>query len=115
MFGEAFHEQELDKAWKNLLLAQHHDVQIVGLVPEARKLLPESYRISNQLIENRMQFFANRMSGEGFRQITVFNPLSWKRSAWITAYVSFHVGEAKTGLLPVCLIRSNSLFMKTNR
>ena len=27
--GEAF-ENDLDKAWKDLLLAQHHDIQIVG-------------------------------------------------------------------------------------
>jgi hypothetical protein len=42
-----------------------------------------------------MRFFFFFSSGEGFRQITVFNPLSWKRNAWITAYVSFNVGEAK--------------------
>ena len=43
-----------------------------------------------------MHFFAERMSGEGFRQVTVFNPLSWKRTEWVTVYVSFHSkGEAK--------------------
>jgi len=115
MYGQPFHEQELDKAWKNLLLAQHHDVQIVGLVPDARKLLPESYLISNQLIESGMRFFASRMSGEGFRQITVFNPLSWKRTAWITTYVSFYKGEAKNvavkcgdTLSPAYIIFSNN-------
>ncbi|MDR2232737.1 MAG: hypothetical protein LBE56_06380 [Tannerella sp.] len=115
LYGEPFHEQELDKAWKNLLLSQHHDVQIVGLVPEARKLLPESQRISNQLIDNSMSFFANRMTGEGDRQITVFNPLSWKRSAWLTSYVSFHAGEAKhiavkcgDTVLPVHILYSNT-------
>jgi len=96
MYGESFHEQELDKAWKDLLLAQHHDVQICGLLADSRKLLPESYRISNRLIDSSMQFFADRMSGEGFRQVTVFNPLSWKRTEWVTVYVSFHSkGEAK--------------------
>ena len=96
MYGLPTHEQELDKAWKNILLAQHHDVQICGLVHEARQLLPVSYRISNQLTDSVMYFFAARMSGEGFRQITVFNPLSWKRNGWITAYVSFNAGEAKS-------------------
>ena len=95
MYGAPFHEPELDKAWKNILLSQHHDVQIVGLVPDARKLLPEPYRISSQLIDNSMLFFAGRMTGEGVKQITVFNPLSWKRTAWITAYVSFRAAEAK--------------------
>ena len=51
--GEAF-ENDLDKAWKDLLLAQHHDIQIVGLIPEARKLLPRSYETSNLVIEKSM-------------------------------------------------------------
>jgi len=95
IYGEPSHEQELDKVWKDILLAQHHDIQICGLIHEARKLLPASQHLSGMLIDSTMQFFAGRMSGEGFRQITVFNPLSWKRSGWITAYVSFNVGEVK--------------------
>jgi len=116
MYGQPFREDNLDKAWKDLLLAQHHDIQICGLLSESRKLLPESYRISTQLIDSGMQFFASRMSGEGFKQITVFNPLSWKRSEWITAYVSFHnKGAAKNlavkcgdAVLPVHIIFSNT-------
>jgi len=96
MYGGSVHEKELDQAWKNLLLAQHHDIQICGLLADARRLLPESNRISDRLIDSTLQFFADRMKGEGFKQITVFNPLSWERSKWITAYVSFHnKGEAK--------------------
>ncbi len=95
MYGKASSEQELDKAWKDLLLAQHHDVQIVGLVADARRLLPESTRISTQVIDSTMFFFANRMTGEGFQHVTVFNPLSWKSSALIKTNVSFNKGEAK--------------------
>ena len=115
IYGYSFNEQDLDKAWKDLLLAQHHDIQIVGLVAEARKLLPESNRISNMLIDSTMKFFSNRMKGEGIKQITVFNPLSWKRSEWITSYISFNVGEAKNiavkygdTVLPVHYIFSNT-------
>ena len=116
MYGESFHEQELDQAWKDLLLAQHHDIQICGLLSEAHRLLPESQQISNLLIDSTMQFFANRMSGEGFKQITVFNPLSWKRSKWISAYVSFYnKGEAKNiavkcgdAVFPAHIIFSNN-------
>jgi alpha-mannosidase len=115
MYGAPFQEQLLDNAWKNILLSQHHDVQIVGLVPDARKLLPESYWLSNLMIDSDMLFMGDKMSGEGVKQITVFNPLSWKRSAWITTYVSFRAGEAKhmavkcgDTVLPAHIIYSNT-------
>ena len=92
MYGNDSYEKELDKAWKNLLVSQHHDIQIVGLLPEARKLLPESYQLSSRVIDSCMRFFEGKMKGEGVKQITVFNPLSWKRSEWIMAYVSFFMG-----------------------
>lgn len=66
--GEAF-ENDLDKAWKDLLLAQHHDIQIVGLIPEARKLLPRSYETSNQVIEKSMNFFANQMKEKDLNKL----------------------------------------------
>ena len=115
MYGGASYEKDLDKAWKNLLVAQHHDVQIVGLLPEARKLLPESYRLSSNVIESCMRFFSDNMKGEGLKQITVFNPLSWKRSEWMVAYVSFYKGTAKNlfikcedTVLPAYIINSNT-------
>ena len=115
MYGGASYEKDLDKAWKNLLVAQHHDVQIVGLLPEARKLLPESYSLSSRVIESCMHFFSGKMKGEGMKQITVFNPLSWNRSEWILAYASFYRGTAKNlsvkcgdTVLPAYIINSNT-------
>lgn len=35
--GGPAREAELATAWKNLLIAQHHDIQICGLLPESRK------------------------------------------------------------------------------
>lgn len=88
MNGGRSHEEELDRSWENLLLAQHHDIQIVGLLPDAEKLLPASIDRSKQVINEALSFFAGKMSGEGFSQVTVFNPLSWKQTAWIFAHVS---------------------------
>lgn len=92
--GNAYSE-ELDIAWKNLLLAQHHDVQIVGLIPEAKKLLPVSIGKSQQVLHTSLDYFAQHMEGEGFKQVTVFNPLSWKQTRWISANVALHKGDAK--------------------
>ena len=114
--GGQSHLEELDSAWKNLLLAQHHDVQIVGLLPEARKLLPVSINKSEETINEAMDYFASNMNGEGFKQVTVFNPLSWKQSKWIFANVALHKGEARNfvakcgeKIIPVNIITSNKL------
>lgn len=114
LYGGLSYRENLDKAWKDLLLAQHHDIQIVGLVPEARKLLPRSYKASEEIMTECMAFLAGQMKGEGLRQVTVFNPLSWKHSPWIMTYVSLHKGEAnnlavKCGdrIYPAYIINSN--------
>jgi alpha-mannosidase len=94
--GGQSHETDLDISWKNLLLAQHHDIQICGLLPEARKLLSVSIKKSEQSINASMAFFAENMIGEGFKQVTVFNPLSWKQTRWIFANVALQKGAART-------------------
>jgi hypothetical protein len=114
--GGKSHLEELDISWKKLLLAQHHDIQICGLLPEARKLLPVSLSQSAQSINESMSYFAENMKGEGIKQVTVFNPLSWKQSRWIFANVGLNKGDAKNfvakcgdKILPVNIITSNKL------
>jgi hypothetical protein len=83
MNGGENREHELTHSWQNLLLAQHHDVQIVGLLPDARKLLTASLKGSTGVIDSSLSFFASKMEGKGVRQITIFNPHSWPQSRWI--------------------------------
>lgn len=92
--GGRSYEQELEQSWKTLLLAQHHDVQIVGLLPEAHELLPASIHQSVEIIQSAMDYFATNMSGDGIRQVTVFNPHSWSITRWITTEVDLIKGEA---------------------
>ena len=89
-------ETELDKAWKNLLVAQHHDIQICGLLADARKFLPESIRSSQDVTTRSLQYLASRMASGGFQQVVVFNPVSWRRQAWIEVPVAFEKGYAKS-------------------
>jgi alpha-mannosidase len=93
--GGDSHEADLGKAWKSLLLAQHHDIQICGLLADAGRLLPESTGESEKVISGSMNYFAGKMTGEGHGQITVFNPLSWDRTCWITADIDISRGMAK--------------------
>ncbi|MDH7501428.1 MAG: hypothetical protein QHJ82_01760 [Verrucomicrobiota bacterium] len=89
-------EPDLEDAWKNLLVAQHHDIQICGLLAEARRFLPASLAASARVRDGAMQFFASQMKGEGLVQVTAFNPVSWRRAEWLETELSFsQKGEAK--------------------
>jgi alpha-mannosidase len=96
LYGGKNREDELDEAWKNLLLAQHHDIQIVGLLSDALKLLPVSIKKSEKIIASSMAFFADNMSDKGIKHVVVFNPHSWSQERWITTEVSLTKGEARS-------------------
>jgi alpha-mannosidase len=81
------YEKEIKESWRNLLIAQHHDIQICGLVPEARKYLNRSISISKAVTDQALQAVAHRMEGGKVAQITVFNPSSWTRTEWIEVTV----------------------------
>ncbi len=111
--GGQSREPDLEISWKNLLLAQHHDIQICGLLPDARRLLPISLNKSEQSINESMAFFAANMTGEGLKQITIFNPLSWKQTRWIFTNIALNMGEAKAFVatcgeknIPISIIES---------
>jgi alpha-mannosidase len=88
-------EAQLDQAWKNLLVAQHHDIQICGLLPEARKFLSESIRVSQEITAKSLQRIAAQMTSKGSLQVVVFNPVSWRRQAWVQVPVELERGYAK--------------------
>ena len=85
LLGGNTREPDLERAWKNLLVGQHHDIQICGLLPDARKFLSTSITASTNVIHSSLQFVASQMKSDGLAQVTVFNPLSWPRREWIEA------------------------------
>lgn len=116
MNGGKSHETELDKSWKDLLLAQHHDIQICGLLSESDKLLPASINNSEKIINSCMSFFGESTKGEGFLLVTAFNPLSWAQTRWIQADINLGKGDAMNlvaksngKVIPVTIIESNKL------
>jgi alpha-mannosidase len=86
----------LDCAWRNLLVAQHHDIQIVGLLPDARRYVNVSLTSSKGVQDAALRFLASRMKGEGLMQVTVFNPVSWRRRQWIEVDLSSGKRDAKS-------------------
>ncbi len=95
--GGAGQEDELRTAWKNLLVGQHHDIQICGLLPDARRFLSNSLAASSQVRDRALAFLGSQFTAEGAGQITAFNPLSWRRTEWLEAPFAFTgKGAAKT-------------------
>jgi alpha-mannosidase len=92
-------ESILHEAWKNLLIGQHHDIQICGILDESRKFLPASIAASDSIIRSSMQFMASEMSGGKQGQITIFNPLSWNRRAWVTADITIPANTSSLAIL----------------
>lgn len=85
----------LEQAWKNLLVAQHHDVQICGLLDDARRFLGASLDASRKAAAECLEHLAGRMGGRGCAQITVFNPLGFRRTEWVLAELRLPPGTAR--------------------
>ncbi len=88
-------EDELDRAWKNLLVAQHHDIQICGLLADARRFLSESMRVSQVVTTKSLRQIGSRMATGGLPQLVIFNPVSWRRQVWLEVPVALERGYAK--------------------
>lgn len=71
----------LEQAWKNLLVGQHHDIQIVGMEPEAHQFLEASLSASQAVSAAALAALAARI-GRGRRHVA-FNPLGWERTAFV--------------------------------
>lgn len=87
LYGGENHESMVTRSWKNLLVAQHHDIQICGILDDARKFLPASICTSDSVIQASMSYFSSLLQSNGLSQILVFNPLSWDRSELIDVTV----------------------------
>jgi len=87
-------EDLLHKAWENLLVAQHHDIQIVGLTDDADRYLTASLAASEDALNSSLGWAASQMSAFGKQQVTIFNPVSWERTQWFETKISFEKGQA---------------------
>ena len=83
LLGGTSQEAQLEIAWKELLISQHHDVQICGLLPDARRHLTASVDASERVQASALDFFAAKMKSAGPLQLTLFNPHSWIYDGWV--------------------------------
>ena len=77
LMGAPAAQKTLEEAWKNLLVAQHHDIQICGILGDARKYLPFSQDLSHAVTTESMRYIANKFSTAGAHNLVVFNTHSF--------------------------------------
>ncbi|MCY2925862.1 MAG: hypothetical protein NT031_10550 [Planctomycetota bacterium] len=68
-----------DEAWKNLLIAEHHDTMIVAIFNEGRYFLDPSRELSAGLAKEMAQFLAAGTQARG-EALFVFNPTGHPRT-----------------------------------
>jgi hypothetical protein len=79
--GGPTYEAELTAAWKNLCVAQHHDIQICGREDDARSYLGAALSAADGVVGATMAAIAPRI-GASERRV-IFNPLPWPRAEWM--------------------------------
>jgi Glycosyl hydrolase family 57 len=87
-------QNQIKEAWRNLLVGQHHDIQICGLLADARKFLKASLAASDGVKDASLRYAASHMEGGKMAQVTVFNPRSWPARDWVDVTVSLPKGAA---------------------
>ncbi|MBQ1956102.1 MAG: hypothetical protein II350_10255 [Clostridia bacterium] len=83
MFGGESEQKRLEEAWSNVLVAQHHDVTICGLLDDARRFIPDSLAASEKATENTLSFLTKKLSSPEKEGLLVFNPASVPACAWV--------------------------------
>jgi alpha-mannosidase len=113
--GGKGHQTELECAWKSLLVGQHHDIQICGLLFDAHKFASASLAASNNVIQASLRFAADHMRGDGEAQVTAFNPLAWTRKEWIEAEMVLPKASASGVVVTHHGIKVPSVVLKSER
>ncbi|MCL2194945.1 MAG: hypothetical protein FWB76_03240 [Oscillospiraceae bacterium] len=83
LHGATYPEKALDKAWRQILCAQHHDsitgtnneISFVDLMIEYR----EAVEIAAEIVDNTIAFLASGVSHSEAAPVFVFNPLTHPR------------------------------------
>jgi len=83
--GFEYPEKQLNRAWRNILFNQFHDIIGGSVIPEAERdahiLYDETFDIGNDLLRKALESIMSKVCMDGDEMaIIVFNSLSWVRS-----------------------------------
>lgn len=98
-------EEALDEAWKNMCLAQHHDLHVCGPWHSRRHgdsmaavgcaYARAARRVAEEVGDAALRFLADRSPGDLF----VFNPSPWPRRAYLEATIPCGLAAEEVALL----------------
>ena len=71
--GGEIEQDLLNEAWRHLLIAQHHDVQICGLLKEADEFISRSFAAAEKAKASALTAIASRTKNNGDQTVTVIN------------------------------------------
>ena len=91
--GGISRQELLEDAWKNLLVTQHHDIQICGLLDDEKKYLPRSLQASQAVAAESLAYLSRQFSTGSDQYLMVYNPLSYSLCQTIEYPVSYPRGK----------------------
>ncbi len=71
--GGEIEQDLLNEAWRHLLIAQHHDVQICGLLKEADEFISRSFAAAEKAKASALTAIASKTKNNGDQTVTVIN------------------------------------------
>ena len=78
-------QEKLEEAWQNVLVAQHHDVTICGLLDLARRFLPDSLAASKAAEDASVDQLAARFAVPNGSSILAINTNAFPVTQWVEA------------------------------
>lgn len=93
MLGGESCADQLEESWKNLLVAQHHDVQICGLLDDEKEFISNSLTLSEKIRNKSLRWLGEQFTSKEDMSIAVFNPLSFSVKQTVEQVISFPRGE----------------------
>ncbi len=76
-------QKKNEEAWKYILAAQHHDVTICGLLDLARRFIPASLKLSDEVKEEAFRTIEKHFASSDNKSLFVMNPHSFSVDTWI--------------------------------
>lgn len=94
--GGELQQNLLEESWKKLLVTQHHDIQICGLLEDKERFLSRSLQASRQVAESSLAYLSQQFETDGDRYVMVYNPLSYPVRQTVEHQVSYPRGKGGT-------------------
>lgn len=95
--GGASRQDKLEESWKNLLVTQHHDIQICGLLDDEKRFISRSLALSQEVAEESLAYLSRQFTTGEEVSVMVYNPLSYPVSQTVEYSISYPRGKGGEG------------------